>query len=154
MAVFVLDVSTLSGENLNYVETPFQEKGYSLTLEWVQAGANQDIRVVGHAVRAVGAETMDTDFPTSAVVQLGTAYGSGAYGAGPYGGITAGAGIFILDISRLAGEVSVLQAHSPIQERGRSIQLEWVQAGGNQDLRVIGHAVRVVPAEDQAKEPS
>ena len=126
MALFVLDISRLSGDTLNYVETPLQEKGYSIVLDWEQDGADRDIRIVGHAIRAVAAESIDTDFPTSSIMGTGTLYGLGLYGAGAYGGITggSGSGVFILDVSKLAGDVTVLQAHSPLQERGRAIQLE------------------------------
>jgi hypothetical protein len=56
MATFTLDVSTLSGENLNYAENILYERGRSIQLEWTQSGANQDMRLHGFAVRSVAAE--------------------------------------------------------------------------------------------------
>jgi len=49
MGVFTLDVSTLSGTNVTYQETPLQERGQTIQMEWVQSGANQDIRLHGYA---------------------------------------------------------------------------------------------------------
>lgn len=57
MANFTLDTSTLSGENLNYVESIISERGRSIQLEWSQGGSNQDIRLHGFAVRAVPGES-------------------------------------------------------------------------------------------------
>lgn len=58
MSTFHLDSSRLSGTNLNYVETPIEDRGRSIQIEWVQAGANQDIQILGYAVRGVPGETM------------------------------------------------------------------------------------------------
>lgn len=159
MATFVLDTSTLSGQTLNYVETPLQEKGYSITLEWVQAGSNQDIRIIGHAVRAWAGEVMSVEFPDQITggTTIPSLYGLGLYGVGLYGfgGSGGGSGAqFILDTSVLGGANSVNMIQSSLQERGRSIQIEWVQAGSGQDIKIIGHAVRAVPAESHAMEPS
>lgn len=58
MATFRLDSSRLSGTNLNYVETPIEDRGRGIQLEWVQAGANQDIQILGYAIRGVPGEIM------------------------------------------------------------------------------------------------
>lgn len=61
MATFQLDISTLSGENLNYVDTIFVERGRSIQVEWSQGGANQDMQLHGFAVRAVPAEAASVE---------------------------------------------------------------------------------------------
>lgn len=43
---------------------------------------------------------------------------------------------------------------SIINERGRSIQIEWTQPGANQDIRLHGWAVRAATAERTSMEPS
>lgn len=157
MAVFRLDVSTLSGINVTYAETPLQERGQTIQVEWVQAGVNQDLRLHGYAVRAVPGEVMEVDFPLpNAASTAFSAYGIGLYGVGLYGSGTlgTGSGVFILDISTLGGSPAVSNVHTPFQERGRSIQLEWVQSGSNQDMRLHGYAVRGVPAEVHSMEPA
>ena len=61
--------------------------------------------------------------------------------------------LFKLDTSTLSGG-NLNYAETPLSERGRSIQIEWSQGGSNQDLRVHGYAVRIVPAERVTMEPS
>jgi hypothetical protein len=58
MSQFILDTSRLSGGNLNYVETIIEDRGRGIQLEWVQAGSNQDIQILGYAVRAIPGETV------------------------------------------------------------------------------------------------
>lgn len=154
MGVFTLDVSTLSGTNVTYQETPLQERGQTIQMEWVQTGADQDIRLHGYAVRGVPGEVMEVDFPVPQVLSTAiTAYGLGFYSSGYYG-LGLGSGVFILDVSTLGGSPAISSVHTPFQDRGRSIQVEWIQSGGNQDLRLHGYAVRAVPAEVHSMEQS
>ena len=129
MTTFRVDISTLSALTANYVETPLQEHGTSIQLEWEQGGADQDIQLHGYAIRAVRGESMATDAPATA------------------------SGTFILDISRLEGLghnfVSV-----PLEGRGRSIQIEWSQPGANQDMQLLGYSVRAVKGETMSQEPA
>ena len=146
MGTFTLDVSTLSGVNVNFVETPFQELGQTVQVEWIQDGANQDIRLHGYAIRGVPGEVMETDFPAPQVFSTAhSIYGFGSYGSTAYSGI-GGIGLFILDVSTL-GAINQSAVHLPFQESGRSIQVEWVQSGGNQDIRLHGYAIRGIPGE-------
>lgn len=174
MGVFHLDVSTLSGVNVTYRETPLQERGQTITVEWVQAGANQDIRLHGYAVRGVPGEIMEIDDPLPNVAvaceslfgtgtfgsdPFGTCvtgpslYGMGLYGSGIYGRRSlTGLSFFILDTSVLGGSPAISSVHVPFQDRGRSVQLEWIQSGSNQDMRLHGYAIRGVPAEVMSME--
>lgn len=153
MGVFTLDVSTLSGVNVTYQETPLQERGQTIQVEWVQAGANQDIRLHGYAVRGVPGEIMEVDFPVPNVASTSISiYGSGLYGTGLYGASAVLSGFFILDISTLGGSPAISSVHVPFQDRGRSVQVEWVQSGSNQDMRLHGYAIRGVPAEVHSME--
>lgn len=61
MGSFVLDTSTLSGSNLTYVETPLSERGRSIQISWEQNGSNQDMRLIGYAVRGVAGEGMSME---------------------------------------------------------------------------------------------
>ena len=154
MASFTLGTSTLSQDGPVYVEAPFPERGTSLEVEWIQSGANRDIRLHGWAIRYVPGEVLNLEWPPQrATRSAGTPYGSGAYGAGPYGGIQPGYGTFLLNYSTL-GISGVSRVTAPISERGRSIQIEIDQPGGNQDMRVHGWALQYVPAEPNAMEPS
>jgi hypothetical protein len=45
-------------------------------------------------------------------------------------------------------------AETPINDRGRSIQLTWTQSGANQDMEIYGHAIRAQVAESHALESS
>jgi hypothetical protein len=58
---------------------------------------------------------------------------------------------FILDTS-IFGGADFTYHESIFEDRGRSITLQWEQAGLNQDLEVFGYSVRNYPAEDEAKE--
>ena len=155
MGTFTLDVSTLSGVNVTYVETPFQDVGQTVQVEWVQDGADQDLRLHGYAVRGVPGEVMETDFPIPAVTSTGALsyYGLGIYGSSMYGVGLGTGGFFVLDTSVLGGAIGQSSVHLPFQERGRSIQVEWVQSGGNQDMRLHGYTIRGVPGEVISMEP-
>ncbi len=126
---FILDVSTLSGLNLNYVETPLQEVGTSIQVEWVQAGLNQDLQLLGYAIRGKAGERAAQESSNSA------------------------GGLFILDTSRLDTQTSNV-VHVPYSERGRSIQVEWVQSGDLQDLQILGYAIRGKATETMSQEQS
>ena len=56
MADFILDVSTLSDDSLNYVEAIIEDRGRSIQIGVSQPGANQDMRIHGYGVRVVPAE--------------------------------------------------------------------------------------------------
>ena len=58
---------------------------------------------------------------------------------------------FILDTSRLGGSEFNF-AETIIEDRGRSIIIEWSQAGSDQDIELFGYSTRFYPAEQQAQE--
>ena len=60
---------------------------------------------------------------------------------------------FILGTSRLGGS-EFNYAETIIEDRGRSIILDWSQSGSDQDLEIFGFSIRSYPAEKQAQEPS
>jgi hypothetical protein len=60
----------------------------------------------------------------------GSTFGSGVFGTATYGG--AGTAFYV---------------ETPIEGRGRAIELEYVQGGANQDCDLYGYAVRAVPGE-------
>lgn len=61
MGQFVLDTSVLSGENLNYVDSIIEERGRAIQIEWVQSGADQDIKLHGFAIRVAPAEPVSME---------------------------------------------------------------------------------------------
>jgi len=63
-------------------------------------------------------------------------------------------GSFTLSTSVLGGGAQLQYIETPIEDRGRSIQLQWVQGGGSQDLELFGHGIRYTPAETHALERS
>lgn len=126
---FILDVSTLSGLNLNYIDTPLQERGTSIQMEWSQSGNDRDMQLLGYAVRGVPAESMRQESSNTE------------------------GGEFILDSSRL--EVPThYSLHTALDERGRSIQVEWIQSANEQDMQILGYAVHGVPTEGMSQEQS
>jgi hypothetical protein len=58
---------------------------------------------------------------------------------------------FILDTSVLGG-ADFNYAETIIEDRGRSISIQWDQSGLNQDMELFGYSVRYFPAEPTAKE--
>lgn len=60
---------------------------------------------------------------------------------------------FILDTSRLGGS-EFNYVETIIEDRGRSIILDWSQSGLNQDLEIYGYSIRFYPAEEESREPS
>ena len=60
---------------------------------------------------------------------------------------------FIMDTSVLGGS-DFNYVETIIEDRGRSIILDWSQAGLNEDFEIFGYSVRFYPAEEEAKEQS
>lgn len=60
---------------------------------------------------------------------------------------------FLLDSSRLGGS-EFNYVETIIEDRGRSIILDWSQSGSDQDMELFGYSIRFYPAEKQAQEPS
>jgi hypothetical protein len=67
----------------------------------------------------------------------GGVWGTGTYGSAVFGGNN---GLFFTE--------------TPISDRGRSIQLEYVNSSATTDLQIYGYAIRAVPAEAIAMEAS
>lgn len=57
MADFTLNTSTLSSGELEATDNIIEERGRMLQLTWAQAGASQDMELVGYAVAVFPAET-------------------------------------------------------------------------------------------------
>ena len=157
---FTLDnavTGLLGGQDTAIIETTCEDRGQGLTLDWTQSGNDQDFESYGYSVRFHPAEQVPYDaqsFDASQVVR--TPYGVGLYGVGPYGGLTLGSGsgvggIFVLDVSTL-GSLLVSLTDIPIEDRGRSIQLDWTQSGLDQDMELFGYSIRFAPAEKHAVE--
>ena len=60
---------------------------------------------------------------------------------------------FILDTDVLGGS-DFNYAETIIEDRGRSIILDWSQSGLNQDMEIFGYSIRFFPAEEEPKEQS
>lgn len=60
---------------------------------------------------------------------------------------------FILDTDVLGGS-DFNYAETIIQDRGRSIILDWSVSGLNQDMEIFGYSIRFFPAEEEPKEQS
>ena len=58
---------------------------------------------------------------------------------------------FILDTSILGGS-GVAMLETPIEERGRTISIQWLQGGQDQDLELFGFSIRYAPAESDSAE--
>lgn len=119
LASFTLDSSRLEGVDQEYAETPVEDRGRAIELQWAQGGANQDMELFGYALRFQPAESQVAAAPTSAFVSADYAY-----------------------------------AETPIEDRGRALQLEWAVDGAGEDIEVLGYAVRFSSGEDSALEPS
>ena len=59
---------------------------------------------------------------------------------------------FVLNTSVLGGSDFNYFENPDINDRGRSIMIQWDQAGKNQDLELFGYSIRYSAAEDTAKE--
>lgn len=60
---------------------------------------------------------------------------------------------FILNTDVLGGS-DFNYAETIIEDRGRSIILDWSQGGLNQDMEIFGYSIRFFPAEEEPKEQS
>ena len=60
---------------------------------------------------------------------------------------------FILDTDVLGGS-DFNYAETIIQDRGRSIMIQWSQSGSGEDMELYGYSIRFYPGEQQAKEVS
>lgn len=60
---------------------------------------------------------------------------------------------FILNTDVLGGS-DFNYAETIIEDRGRSIILDWSQSGLNQDMEIFGYSIRFFPAEEEPKEQS
>ena len=60
---------------------------------------------------------------------------------------------FILNTDVLGGS-DFNYAETIIEDRGRSIILDWSQSGLNQDMEIFGYSIRFYPAEEEPKEQS
>ena len=45
-------------------------------------------------------------------------------------------------------------AETIIEDRGRSIMVQWSQGGAGEEMELYGYSIRFYPAEQQAKEVS
>lgn len=53
---FVLDTDVLGGSDFNYTENIMEDRGRSITVQWDQTGADQDIELFGYSIRFYPAE--------------------------------------------------------------------------------------------------
>ena len=53
---FILDTSVLGGSDFNYFETPIEDRGRSIIMQWDQTGLNEDCELFGYSVRYSPAE--------------------------------------------------------------------------------------------------
>lgn len=58
---------------------------------------------------------------------------------------------FIMDTDVLGGS-DFNYTETIIEDRGRSIILDWSQSGLNQDMEIFGYSIRFYPAEEEPKE--
>lgn len=58
---------------------------------------------------------------------------------------------FILDTSRLGGS-EFNYVETIIEDRGRSIILDYSQSGLDEDMEIYGYSIRFYPGEDEPKE--
>ncbi len=58
---------------------------------------------------------------------------------------------FILDTSQLGG-IEFNFAETIIEDRGRSIIVDWSQSGLDEDMEIFGYSIRFYPAEEEPKE--
>lgn len=93
-------------------------------LDWKQSGNDQDLELYGFSVEFAPGEQV--------------AYDSSA--------ATAGGGVFVLDTSTLGSLIQGMD-DTPIEERGRTMQVTWSQSGFDQDMEIFGYSLRFAPAE-------
>ena len=58
---------------------------------------------------------------------------------------------FILDTDILGGS-DFNYVETIIEDRGRSIIVDWSQSGLNEDMEIFGYSIRYFPAEEEPKE--
>jgi hypothetical protein len=58
---------------------------------------------------------------------------------------------FIMDTDVLGGS-DFNYTETIIEDRGRSIILDWSQSGLNQDMEIFGYSIRFFAAEEEPKE--
>src|SRR5947208_16598703 len=114
----------LGGLEASTAETIVEDRGDSAALDWSQSGLDQDLELYGYAFRLHPAEQVPYDTVS---------------------GLAGGGGVFILDTSTL-GNFLLNFVDLPIEDRGRSIQIDWSQAGFDQDLELYGYGIRFMPA--------
>lgn len=59
--------------------------------------------------------------------------------------------VFILDTDVLGGS-DFNYVETIIEDRGRSIIVDWSQSGLNEDMEIFGYSIRYFPAEEEPKE--
>jgi hypothetical protein len=60
---------------------------------------------------------------------------------------------FILDTDVLGGS-DFNYVETIIEDRGRSIIVDWSQSGLDEDMEIFGYSIRFYPAEEEPKEQS
>ena len=58
---------------------------------------------------------------------------------------------FLLDTDILGGS-DFNYVETIIEDRGRSIIIDWSQSGLNEDMEIFGYSIRYFPAEEEPKE--
>jgi hypothetical protein len=58
---------------------------------------------------------------------------------------------FILDTDVLGGS-DFNYVETIIEDRGRSIIIDWTQSGLDEDFEIFGYSIRYYPAEEEPKE--
>jgi hypothetical protein len=58
---------------------------------------------------------------------------------------------FVIDTDVLGGSDFNYQ-ETIIEDRGRSIIVDWSQSGLNEDMEIFGYSIRFYPAEEEPKE--
>lgn len=58
---FIMDTSVLGGGDFNFAETPIEDRGRSISLQYDQTGLNQDCELFGYSVRYAPAEIIPLD---------------------------------------------------------------------------------------------
>src|SRR3990167_1603428 len=63
-------------------------------------------------------------------------------------------GTFVIGTDKIGSAAATRYIERPIEDRGRGIQVEWRQSGANQDMEILGYAIRYAPGETFALEAS
>lgn len=63
-------------------------------------------------------------------------------------------GSFVMDTDVIGSEADTKILETPIDDVGRGLQVEWRQSGVNQDMEILGYAIRYAPGETFALNPS